>query len=158
MTLGSGGVFLEFYDDEITLVEVSDTEYLEIYEGSFGTPTAVAAENLPFTHAGALTAGVGTIGYPIKGGTFTIVSIAARLGTAATGSSVIVDVNKNGATIYGTQSSRPTFPAGSLNATIGSHTVSQLTDGDFLTVDIDQVGSTSPGTTLTVVVRLQRIA
>lgn len=153
-----GGVFLEFYDDEIELVEVSDTEYLEIYDGSFGTPTAVAGENLPFTHAGPLTVGIGTIGYPIKGGTFTILTVAARLSSPPTGSSAIVDVNKNGTTIFGNQSYRPTFAAGDRDAVVGTHTVSQVTDGDVITIDIDQIGSGSPGSYLTIVIRLQRIA
>lgn len=154
----TNGVYLEFFDDEIELVEVSDTEYLEIYDGSFGTPTAVAGENLPFTQAGPLQVGIGTTAYPIKGGTFTIVSVAARLAAAPTGSSVIVDVNKNGASIYGNQSFRPTIADGGYDAAVGTHSVSQLVDGDYVTVDIDQVGSTSPGSHLVVVIRLQRIA
>jgi hypothetical protein len=158
MTIDSSGVFLEFYDDEVELVEVSDTEYLEIYDGSFGTPTAVAGENLPFTHSGPLEVGVGTVGYPIKGGTFTILTIAARLSSAPTGSSAIVDVNKNGTTIFGNQAFRPTFAAASRDAIVGTHTVSSLTDGDILTIDVDQVGSTLPGSYLTLVIRLQRIA
>lgn len=158
MTISSNGVFLEFYGDDVELVEVSDTEYLEIYDGSFGTPTAVAGENLPFTHSGPLTVGVGTIGYPIKGGTFTILTVAARLTSPPTGSSAIIDVNKNGTTIFGTQAWRPTFAAGSRDAVAGTHSVSQVTDGDILTIDVDQVGSTDPGAYLTVVIRLQRIA
>jgi hypothetical protein len=158
MTMPTSEVYLEFYDTETELVEVSDTEYLEIYDGSFGTPTAVAGENLPFTHSGPLQVGVGTIGYPIKGGTFTILTVAARLTSAPTGSSAILDVNKNGTTIFGNQAFRPTFAATSRDATVGTHTVSQLTDGDIITIDVDQVGSTSPGSYLTVVIRLQRIA
>ena len=154
----SNGVFLEFYDDEIDLQEVSDTEYLEIYDGSFGTPTAVAGENLPFTHAGPLQVGIGTTAYPIKGGTFTILTVAAMLASAPTGSSVIIDVNKNGTTIYGNQSFRPTIAAAATQAVAGTHSVSQVTDGDYITVDIDQVGSVSPGAHLVVVIRLQRIA
>lgn len=152
------GVFLEFYDDDVELQEVSDTEYLEIYDGSFGTPTAVAGENLPFTHSGPLSVGIGTTGYPIKGGTFTILTVAARLSSAPTGSSAIIDVNKNGTSIFGNQAARPTFAAGSHDSVVGTHSVSQVTDGDILTIDVDQVGSTSPGSYLTVVIRLQRIA
>jgi hypothetical protein len=158
MTMSTSEVYLEFYDDDTEIVEVSDTEYLEIYDGSFGTPTAVAGENLPFTHSGPLQVGIGTVGYPIKGGTFTILTVAARLTTAPTGSSAILDINKNGTTIYGTQSSRPTFAAGSRDATVGSHSVAQLTDGDIVTIDVDQIGSGTPGSYLTVVIRLQRIA
>jgi len=154
----TSGVYLELYDDVITLVEVSDTEYLEIYDGSFGLPTVLPSEALPFTQAGPLAAGIGTIAYPIKGGSFTILSVAARVGGSPSGSSVIVDVNKNGTTIYTTQASRPTIAPAANEAVVGSHDIASLTTGDYLTIDIDGVGSLTPGSHLVVVIRLQRIS
>lgn len=115
-----------------------------------------SGENIPFTQQGPLAVGIGTTAYPISGGTFTILSIAARVTGASAGSSVIVDVNKNGVSIFGTQSNRPTIAAGSYNATVGAYSVIQVTDGDYLSVDIDQVGSTSSGAHLVLVIRLQR--
>lgn len=134
---------------------VSVQEFIEITELG---PAGFGGENLPFTHSGVLEVGVGAIGYPIKGGTFTILTIAARLASAPTGSPAILDVNKNGITIFGTQASRPTFAVTEKDATVGTPTISEVADGDVLTIDIDQIGSTFPGSYLTVVIRLQRIA
>lgn len=120
-------------------------------------PLDMSWENCPFSHVGALTVKTGTSRYPIKGGTFQIQTIAAALNTPATGSTAIVDVNKNGASIYGTQANRPTFPVSVNNATVGAHTATTVADGDYLTIDIDQIGSTVAGSDLTVVVRMQRI-
>lgn len=154
----TNGVFIEFYDDEINLVEVDDAEYLEFYDGSFGVPAVLPSEALPFTHAGPLEVGIGTTAYPIKGGSFTILTVAARLASAPSGSSTILDVNKNGASIYGNQALRPTFTVGAHEATVGTHTVADLVEGDYLSIDIDQIGSVDPGAHLVVVIRLQRIA
>jgi hypothetical protein len=79
------------------------------------------------------------------------------VGVAPTGAAAIVDVNKNGTTIFTTQANRPTFAIGSTSATVGQFLRTTVTDGDYLSVDIDQIGSTAAGTDLTVVVRMQRI-
>jgi hypothetical protein len=88
--------------------------------------------------------------YNDTGRTLTIASVRASVGTAPTGASIIVDVNKNGTTIFGTQSARPTIAAsGFTNKTTG-HTVTTIADGDYFTVDVDQVGSSVAGANLTV--------
>lgn len=123
-----------------------------------GLPVDASWENCPFSQQGTLSVKTGTSRYPVKGGTFQIQTIAAMVNTAPTGAAVIVDVNKNGTTIYGTQANRPNINAGSTSASVGAHTATTVTDGDYLTVDIDQVGSTVTGSDLVVVVRMQRIA
>jgi len=61
-----------------------------------------------------------------------------------------VDVNLNGTTIFGTQANRPTIAiSGTTNKTTGM-SVTSWADGDYLTVDVDQVGSTAAGANLTV--------
>lgn len=84
----------------------------------------------------------------------TISSVRASVGVAPTGSSLIVDINKNGTTIYGTQANRPTITASGFTALGGTASVTSLIAGDYLTVDIDQIGSTISGSDLTVVVTL----
>lgn len=123
-----------------------------------GLPVDASWENCQFSQQGTLSVKTGTSRYPIKGGTFQIQTVAAMVNTAPTGASVIVDVNKNGTTIYGTQSNRPTIAASGTSATVGSHNGTTVTDGDYITVDIDQIGSTVAGADLVVVVRMQRIA
>lgn len=83
----------------------------------------------------------------------TITEVRASVGTSPTGASVVIDVNKNGTTIFTTQSNRPTIAAGNNTDLADAINVSSVAAGDYLTVDIDQVGSTTPGSDLTVTFR-----
>jgi hypothetical protein len=80
----------------------------------------------------------------------TITNVIVSVGTAPTGASLIVDVNKNGTTIFTTQANRPTIAAAGNADTSSVPAVTSLTSSDYLTVDIDQVGSTVKGSDLTV--------
>lgn len=103
-----------------------------------------------FFKTGTLTTTTGTQRLPIDG-TYTIVGTRLMVGTAPTGANLIVDVNKNGTTIYTTQGNRPTIVASSNAGGPGSAPdVTSLTAGDYLTIDIDQVGSSVAGSDLTV--------
>lgn len=123
-----------------------------------GLPVDASWENCPFSQQGTLTVKAGTSRYPVKGGTFQIQTVAVMVNTAPTGAAILVDVNKNGTTIYGTQGNRPSVAISGTSATVGAHTATTVTDGDYLTVDIDQIGSTIAGADLVCVVRMQRIA
>lgn len=71
--------------------------------------------------------------------------------TAPTGQAILVDVNKGGTTIYSTQANRPSVADG---ATQGSSTIApditSAAAGDYLTADIDQIGSGTAGADLIV--------
>lgn len=109
-----------------------------------------------FSASGAMTTRTGKSFVQCLG-SGTIVSVKAYLNTAPTGATTFkVDINKNGTTIYGTQSNQPTWVASANAATVGSHSVTTFADGDRLSVDIDAVGSTVAGSDLTVVVYLLR--
>lgn len=124
-----------------------------------GLPVDASWENCPFSSSGVQTVKTGTLRYPVKGGTFQIQTVAAMLGTAPTGATTFkVDVNKNGTSIYGTQTNRPTWVASANAATVGAHTATTVTDGDYLTIDVDAIGSTVAGSDLVVVIRMQRIS
>lgn len=109
-----------------------------------------------FGMSGTLVVKVGDGKYPVGDGTWEIVSVKATLATAPSGGTVAVDVNKNGTTIYGTQANRPIFAADAVVATVGAHSVTTVTSGDVITVDVDSV--TAPAATLVVTIRLRRIA
>jgi hypothetical protein len=83
----------------------------------------------------------------------TVVKVRASVGTAPTGAAILVDVNKNGTTIFTTQANRPSI-AISGNTATGTPQVTALAAGDYLTVDVDQVGSTVAGSDLTVQIEL----
>lgn len=109
-----------------------------------------------FSQAGPLSTGTGAFKiYNDTGFALTIRSARATVGTAPTGASLIVDINVDGTTIFGTQANRPTIAAaGTTNKTTGM-SVTTIADGSAFTVDIDQVGSTVPGSNLTVQVFCQ---
>lgn len=110
-----------------------------------------------FFKSNTLTTTTGTSRLPIDG-TYTIVGTQLMVGTAPTGAGIIIDVKKNGATIYTTQANRPTIAA---NQTAGgpgaTPDVTSLAAGDYLTVDIVQIGSTIAGADLTVSVVVDKV-
>ncbi len=114
-------------------------------------------ETLSFSELGVLIVKTGTVRWypPVN---IVIVDVAIMVGVAPTGATVIVDVNNAGTTIFTTQANRPTVAAS------GFHDVSGTADGDvtltadtdYITVDIDQIGSTIAGSDLVVQIRYTR--
>jgi hypothetical protein len=83
----------------------------------------------------------------------TIVDVTATCNTAPTGAAALFDVNKGGTTIFSTQGNRPTVAAGSQDGAAATPDVTAVAAGDVLTVDIDQIGSSTVGADATVVIR-----
>lgn len=79
----------------------------------------------------------------------TITNIRLSVGEPPTGADLIVDVNKNGTSIFDTHT-RPKITAGNYTSMTNVPVVTSLNAGDYLTVDVDQIGSTSSGAFLTV--------
>jgi hypothetical protein len=71
--------------------------------------------------------------------------------TAPTGSAILVDINLNGTTIWATQANRATITAGSTTGNTTTFDTTAITAGQYLDLDIDQVGSTIAGVDLTIV-------
>lgn len=87
---------------------------------------------------------------------YQIDTVRSAVGTQPVGSALIVDVKKNGVSIFTTTGDRPTINPGSNTALGGSMAGAALVAGDFLTVDVVQVGSGTPGSDLTVTVRVHK--
>ena len=82
-----------------------------------------------------------------------ILAVSACSLTAPAGSSIILDVNKGGTTIFTTQANRPTIAAAATTATLaGDPQVVNFVAGDVITVDVDQIGSGTAGTGFTVAI------
>lgn len=115
-------------------------------------PNSARTRAYPFSYAGTIAVLTGTQRlYNDSGGTWTIRSVRANLGTAPTGSSVIVDVKVNGATIFTTQANRPAIASGTnTSGKVTNMNVTSVADGSYLTIDVAQVGSTTAGADLTV--------
>lgn len=139
----------------------TDGQYLTLTSTAAGglswttpaTPTKTLTFSLTsFYKSGTLSVATGTNRLPIDG-TYTIIGARLMVGTAPVGANLIIDVKKNGTTIYTTQANRPTIVAGQNAGGPGATPdVSTLAAGDYLTVDIAQVGSTTAGSDLTVAV------
>lgn len=115
---------------------------------------------LIFTVAGTLVAGANKAqAFPIRYDLNvqpTIVDCIAYVKTAPTGQSIIIDVNKNGSTIYTTQANRPTIAAAAQISTATVPDALTLTQSDILSVDVDQIGSGTAGADLAVVVLIKQ--
>jgi len=117
------------------------------YELSEGRPTFL------FTITGSLATGASKTPILPVNRVLTIVRAYAVVKTAPTGASLIVDINKNGTTIWATQGNRLTVAAGATSGSQTAFDTTALATDDALTLDIDQIGSTIPGSSLTVTLR-----
>lgn len=114
-----------------------------------------AIEAYPYSVTGTLTVRTGVSRIYVEGN-YTFETCRASVGTAPTGASVIVDVKKNGTTIYSTQSARPTIAVSTNSAVGNSPAITTFASGDYITVDVAQIGSTVAGADLVVLLRLRR--
>ena len=107
--------------------------------------------NPPFVTLEAHTGGLRYFNrFPGRTFTITEVYISVGIDTPPVGANLIVDVLINGVSIFADPGDRPVILAGEttgLSITIGT---SAFAPGDYFTVDIIQVGSSSPGSNLTV--------
>lgn len=86
--------------------------------------------------------------------TLVIEEVFIEVKTAPTGASIIVDVNKNGTSIFNaTPANRPSIAAAATTGTSGAPDTTSLAKDDSITIDIDQIGSGTAGADLTVCVR-----
>lgn len=82
-----------------------------------------------------------------------IVDATLTVGTAGTGADVIFDIHKDGTTIYSTQANRPKVADGSQDGTATTPDTTACAAGSVLTVDTDQVGSSTAGADATLIIR-----
>jgi hypothetical protein len=80
------------------------------------------------------------------------VDVRTKVGTAPASTALIVDVNKNGTTIFTSQAARPQIAAAGTSATSGAPAVTSFAKGDTISFDIDQIGTGTVGADLMVLV------
>lgn len=108
---------------------------------------ALTIGNLP----GTVAVGSGTTRfYNPFGRPMTLYKGFASVGVAPTGAPLIVDINKNGTTTFTTQANRPTIAVSTFFDDTVAPDVTSWAAGDYLTFDVDQIGSTVAGADLVV--------
>lgn len=84
----------------------------------------------------------------VFGKAITIEKVYLSIDTAPTGADLIVDLHKNGTTIFTNQANRPVISAGAYSGYTTSIDVSTWSDGEYLQLHVDQNGSTVMGSNL----------
>lgn len=104
---------------------------------------------LTHNSAGGQTVGAGKRTFILPTGTWRLRDVEARLTTAPTGAAFLIDINKNGTTIFPTQGDRTSI-AISANASSAHKPQggASFGGGDRLSYDVDVVGSTVAGSDL----------
>jgi len=106
------------------------------------------------TIVGTLTTGTSLTPLLVMIGSQTVSKVYLNVKTAPTGADLIVDINKNGTSIWNTtQADRPKILAGATSGTQTSFDTTSFVEGDLITIDIDQVGSTVAGADLTITIK-----
>lgn len=121
-----------------------------------GTEHQIRAKTPIFTFpiAGSLIVGSSLTSALIITETLEITKVYGYTKTAPVGANIIVDVNKNGASIWGsTPANRLTISDGNQSGSQTSFDIVTLAEGDVLTIDVDQIGATTAGSDLTVQVK-----
>jgi hypothetical protein len=123
-----------------------------------GNHTHTLTMSLPvFTVSGGLVIGSGVLRLPIDG-EYLIVGVRATVNTAPVGDDLILDVLKNGTTIFTTTANRPTIADGDNdNGLSAEPDDNEIEAGDYLTVDIAQVGSGTAGSDLVVAIVVDKV-
>jgi hypothetical protein len=83
--------------------------------------------------------------------------VVARVKTAPTGATLIVDVLKNGVTIFTNTATRSTIPIGGNISSEAVPQIATLAPNDILSLNIAQVGSTIAGADLTVTITIKQV-
>jgi hypothetical protein len=159
-TLGLGTIATQASSSvSITGGSITGITDLAVADGGTGASTAAAARtNLgvikreTYTFEGELEVGTGVRRLYFARAA-TVVNIGASLDVAGTGSgSIVVDVMKNGTTLFTGATGRPEMAASAFTDLTNTPAVTSISSGDYLTVDIISITGTLPGEGLTVVV------
>jgi len=151
---------LVFTKDDATTVTIVDAKVdLKGDQGIQGIPgTAGANALIHVTFALAIgtdaTTGTNKTNQIIipRAGTISKCWINAK--TAPVGADLICDINKGGTTIWSTQANRIKLTAGNTSGSQTSFDVTSVVEGDLITIDIDQIGSSTAGKDITVILQV----
>jgi len=143
--------------DRILDYEDKDTDATEgyIYRDIRPVLTMPQARTIMWYVDGTLTTGTSQSARIYMDFPATILKARAYADTAPTGAALLFDINKNGSTIWSTQANRLTIAAGAQAGNTATFNTTALSVDDYLTLDIDQAGSTVAGADLTVLLTVR---
>jgi hypothetical protein len=128
--------------DKILIEDSEDTNAKKYITAGSIVNQAAGAADPSFYVDGYLAVGTNVGGVYIAPRTLGIQAVYIYCKTPGTAGSTIVDINKNGTTIFTTQANRPTLAYDDANGWAkGTPDVTALVEGDILTIDIDQIAT-----------------
>jgi hypothetical protein len=142
------------------VVEVATAEYLvEITapgpQGAKGDRGPVV-ESASWTYMGTITTYTG-LGKWVYSGDYMLKTAQLSVASPPVGADIVVDVNINGASVFADPAGRPRIAAGESSGIVNFTPGVVVGVDDAITVDIDQVGSAYPGSTLVAIIRAEEI-
>lgn len=151
----SGNTTLHYHSADRDSANFTGTDWTDLTDGGVTTLHSHTSSSVTnqalFTLEGILFTNPGKIRiYNQLGRTATISKVFIAVDTQPTVSSIIVDINKNGTTIFTNQAHRPSITALSNTGSTSTIDVATWNDGEYLTMDIDQIGSPTAGSDLSV--------
>lgn len=127
-------------------------DLLYVYDGS--SWTGAIREIARFSIQGSLATGTDLVPALIFPRDCKVTKVSARVGTAPTGANLNVDINKNATTSIFSTTFAIASGANTTSTTTFDTSVYELSADDYLTFDIDQVGSATAGADLSVTVEV----
>lgn len=139
------------HTNKAVLDQLSDVDGALYYNGNAIGGSGGGADSVMLNQPGAVTVLSGSARWYAPGN-ITVDDVMVACGVAPTGQDLIIDVKKNGVSIF--NSTKPTVTAGqNAGSTVAPYVATTMTDTDYLTVDVTQVGSENPGADMTVRIR-----
>jgi hypothetical protein len=135
-----------------TLVDDADAAAARTTIGAAATAHShTSLKERDYSVEGTLIVSTGVLRLPFKRAA-TITNVMATVGTAPTGAAILIDVHKNGTTIFTGGTNRPQIAISGNEDLTAVPAVTAISAGEYLTVDIDQIGSTIAGADLVVTI------
>lgn len=119
-------------------------------------PSTALPKDVTFVFKGTLATGSGVLRwYNDTGTTLTFSKVRGSVGTVSATYDIICDVNVNASSIFASSLTQPRVNPATSTGTTTTFATTTIADGQYLTVDIDQVGSAgNEGADLTVTIWL----
>jgi hypothetical protein len=122
------------------------------YVPSSGTTTlsGIASNDAVFFIDGALASGIAMSYSYVVPRNMTISGIFAYVETPGDSGDTIIDVNKNGTTLFTTQANRPSVAYNDTSSIKAVPDITELLEGDIITIDIDTVAEAAEDLTIVI--------